>query len=67
MPARRASGLNTTDGAFTFRGGYNALFSSAELAEVFGRDMTVHVAVRRGGIADRLARDCARLAGFRQI
>jgi uncharacterized protein len=44
-----------------------ALFSSAELADVFGRDMAVHVAVRRGGIADRLARDCARLAGFRQI
>jgi uncharacterized protein len=44
-----------------------ALFSSAELAEVFGRDMAVHVAVRRGGIADRLAHDCARLAGFRQI
>jgi len=44
-----------------------ALFSSAELAGTFGRDMTVHVAVRRGGIADRLARDCARLAGFRQM
>jgi predicted RNA-binding protein YlxR (DUF448 family)/ribosomal protein L7Ae-like RNA K-turn-binding protein len=44
-----------------------ALFSSAELAEIFGRDMAVHVAVRRGGIADRLARECARLAGFRQI
>jgi ribosomal protein L7Ae-like RNA K-turn-binding protein len=44
-----------------------ALFSSAELAEIFGRDMAVHVAVHRGGIADRLARDCTRLAGFRQI
>ena len=44
-----------------------ALFSSAELAEIFGRDMAVHVAVRRGGIAERLARDCARLAGFRQM
>ncbi len=42
-----------------------ALFSSAELAEMFGRDRIVHVAVLRGGIADRLARDCARLAGFR--
>jgi uncharacterized protein len=42
------------------------LFSSAELAEIFGRDMAVHVAVRRGGIAERLARDCTRLAGFRQ-
>ncbi len=43
-----------------------ALFSGAELAEIFGRDTAVHVAVRRGGIAGRLARDCARLAGFRR-
>ena len=43
-----------------------ALFSGAELAEVFGRDTAVHVAVGQGGIADRLARDCARLSGFRR-
>ncbi|HXV23400.1 MAG TPA: RNA-binding protein [Alphaproteobacteria bacterium] len=42
-----------------------ALFTAAELAEIFGRDRLAHVAVLRGGIADRLARDCARLAGFR--
>jgi predicted RNA-binding protein YlxR (DUF448 family) len=43
-----------------------ALFSGAELAEALGREVAVHVAVRKGGIADRLARDCARLAGFRE-
>jgi uncharacterized protein len=42
-----------------------ALFSGAELAEVFGRDVAVHVAVTKGGLAGRLARDCGRLAGFR--
>ena len=42
-----------------------ALFSGAELAEALGREVAVHVAVLPGGIADRLARDCARLAGFR--
>ena len=42
-----------------------ALFSGAELAEALGREVAVHVAVRKGGIADRLARDSARLAGFR--
>ena len=44
-----------------------ALFSGAELAEVFGREVAVHVAVTKGGIADRLARDCGRLAGFRTL
>ena len=43
-----------------------ALFSRAELAAVFGRATAVHVAVGRSGIASRLVRDCARLAGFRQ-
>jgi predicted RNA-binding protein YlxR (DUF448 family) len=42
-----------------------ALFSGAELAEIFGREVAVHAAILKGGIADRLARDCARLAGFR--
>jgi predicted RNA-binding protein YlxR (DUF448 family) len=42
-----------------------ALFSGAELADTLGREVAVHVAVLQGGIADRLARDCARLAGFR--
>jgi predicted RNA-binding protein YlxR (DUF448 family) len=42
-----------------------ALFSGAELAEALGREVAVHVAVLPGGIADRLARDCGRLAGFR--
>jgi hypothetical protein len=44
-----------------------ALFSGAELAEIFGREVAVHVAVTKGGIADRLARDCGRLAGFRTL
>jgi predicted RNA-binding protein YlxR (DUF448 family) len=43
-----------------------ALFSGAELAEALGREVAVHVAVLPGGMADRLARDCARLAGFRE-
>jgi predicted RNA-binding protein YlxR (DUF448 family) len=43
-----------------------ALFSGAELAEIFGREVAVHVAILKGGIADRLGRDCARLAGFRE-
>ena len=42
-----------------------ALFSGAELAEALGREVAVHVAVLPGGIADRLARGCARLAGFK--
>ncbi len=41
------------------------LFSGAELAEIFGREVAVHVAVKPGGIAGRLARESARLAGFR--
>jgi len=43
-----------------------ALFSGAELAEIFGREVAVHAAILKGGIADRLTRDCARLAGFRE-
>jgi predicted RNA-binding protein YlxR (DUF448 family) len=43
-----------------------ALFSGAELAETLGREVAVHVADLPGGLADRLARDCARLAGFRE-
>lgn len=42
-----------------------ALFSSAELGAVFGRERTVHVVVAESGIAARLAVECARLAGFR--
>lgn len=42
------------------------LFSGAELAGIFGRDTAVHVAVRRNAFANRLADECARLAGFRQ-
>jgi predicted RNA-binding protein YlxR (DUF448 family) len=42
-----------------------ALFSSAELGAVFGRERTVHVVVAESGIAARLAAECARLAGFR--
>jgi len=41
------------------------LFSSAELGAVFGRERTVHVVVAEGGLAARLAVECARLAGFR--
>lgn len=41
------------------------LFSSDELGAVFGRDRTVNVVVAEGGLAARLAVDCARLGGFR--
>jgi len=36
-----------------------------ELAQAFGRDTAVHAVVSRGGLADRLALEAARLEGFR--
>lgn len=41
------------------------LLSAAELGEAFGRMRTVHGALERGGLAERLAVAAARLAGFR--
>jgi len=43
-----------------------AVFSGAELAGALGRSAAVaHVAVAPGGVADRLAREAARLVGLR--
>lgn len=39
--------------------------SAAELGRAFGRDGIVHVAVAKGGLAERLAAEMARLGGFR--
>lgn len=39
-------------------------FDAETLGRVFGRSHAVHVAVARGRLADRFARDAARLAGF---
>ena len=36
-----------------------------ELAQAFGRDTAVHAVVSRGGLAERLALEAARLEGFR--
>ncbi len=41
------------------------LLTAAELGLAFGRDHAVHVAVRPGGFARRLAIEFSRLAGFR--
>ena len=41
-----------------------ALFTKAELAEIFGRETAVHAAILPGRLAERLRQDCARLAGF---
>ncbi len=41
------------------------LFQAAELGRAFGRDQAVHVAVAPGGLADKLAREAARLEEFR--
>lgn len=38
-----------------------------ELGEAFGRIDAVHVALDSGGLATRIARECARLAGFRGL
>ena len=38
-----------------------------ELGEAFGRIDAVHVALRSGGLATRIARECTRLAGFRGL
>jgi uncharacterized protein len=42
-----------------------AAFSSAELGAALGREVTVHVAVARGRLAQRLIADVERLSGFR--
>ena len=42
-----------------------ALFSRAELSLALGRENVVHAALLPGGLADRLALDVDRLAGFR--
>jgi hypothetical protein len=42
-----------------------AVLSAAELAEPFGRDHIVHVALSPGGLARRLQTDLARLKGLR--
>lgn len=43
------------------------LFDGAELGSVFGRDHAVHVGVAPGGLAQRLAEEASRLAGYRQV
>ena len=40
--------------------------SGSELAQALGREAVVHVAVAQGPLADRLAMECGRLAGFRE-
>jgi len=42
------------------------VLTAAEIGEAFGRERQVHVALARGRLAERLARECARLAGFRR-
>jgi hypothetical protein len=42
-----------------------AVLTAAELAEPFGRDHIIHVALARGGLAQRLQTDLARLKGLR--
>jgi len=41
-----------------------AVFTAAEQGGAIGRDQIVHMAVRPGGHADTLRRDCTRLAGL---
>ena len=41
-------------------------FTAVELGGAFGRDQAVHVAIAPGGLADKLAREMARLEEFRQ-
>jgi uncharacterized protein len=41
-----------------------ALFTRAELAEIFGRETAVHAAILPGTLAERLRQECGRLAGF---
>jgi predicted RNA-binding protein YlxR (DUF448 family) len=42
------------------------VLTAAEMGEAFGRERQVHVALARGRLAERVAREGARLAGFRQ-
>lgn len=42
-----------------------AVLTANEIGAAFGRDHAVHVAIARGGLADRLSRDLDRLQGFR--
>lgn len=42
-----------------------AVLTAAELAEPFGRDHIIHVALGRGGLAQRLQTDLVRLKGLR--
>jgi uncharacterized protein len=44
----------------------SAALDSAELAHVFGRDHAIHAVVTEGRLAERLAKELARLAGFRR-
>ena len=41
------------------------VFTAAELGAVFGRDIAVHVALQKGGLAKSLSRDLARLRGLK--
>lgn len=41
--------------------------SAEELGAPFGRDRSVHVAIARGRLADRIAAEAARLAGLRLV
>ena len=75
IKARRAAVLiEARDAAADGRGKMRALatglpvvelFDAAELGGVFGRETAVHVAMAPGGLADRLLRETALLAGFR--
>jgi hypothetical protein len=66
--------LGASDGAADGRGKLRWLapevreraeLTAAELGAAFGRDRLVHVALRRGKLAEALARELARLDGFR--
>ena len=43
---------------------FDNVFTAGELGAVFGRDIAVHVAVQRGGLAKSLKRDLGRLKGL---
>ena len=43
------------------------VLDGAELGLPFGRESAVHIAVKPGGLADGIKRECSRLAGFRGL
>jgi len=64
--ARLANALNRSEERVSADIARLSMLSAAELGGAFARDQAIHAVILRGGLADKIKLETARLGGFRQ-